>query len=218
MFTVTINNGFYTCTPAYGYKDTILLCANKEYTFTEAPVPDLSNIPNITKDTRISLSGTFAGNRRLRYIDFTKWTHKNIVSLSGTFKGCLDLISIKGFNTLNLTACNDYQHMCEECEELREINLSTPQIKPWSWDMHLDDAFAKCNNLNTAIVSDKTPRFSFPTHTTIVDLSAGVFRVFTERITILEKASAEKDQALATLRMELDVVRRQLAALMDKLP
>ncbi len=219
MYDVKINDGYYICTPAYGFDNTVHLKVNRDsYTRNQAPVPDFSSIPNITKNTRISLSGTFSGDRHLRSIDFTNWTHKTIVSLSATFKGCLDLQSIKGFETLDLSSCKDYQEMCYECPELREIDISNQHITPWSWGLKTTDAFAKCPVLHTVVVTPRTPTFTFPPHTTIVDLNAGVNRIFTERITALEQRLASKDNEIETLRMELDTIRMQLSSVLSRLP
>ena len=214
----TINDGYYICTPAYGFDNTIHLKVNKEaHSCIQAPVPDLSSLPNVDKNTRISLSGTFSGNRKLCSIAFTDWTHKTIVSLSSAFKGCSNLHSIKGFEQLDLSACNDYQDMCCDCSSLREIDLSNRYIKTWSWELRTKGIFDKCPVLQTAVITPRTPKFAFPSHTTIIDLDAGVNRIFSERITALEQRLSSKDYELETLRMEVDVLRRQLSGVLSRL-
>ncbi len=218
MTDTTINDGYYICTPAYGFDNSIHLKVNKEaHSCIQAPVPDLSSLPNVNKNTRISLSGTFSGNRKLCSIDFTNWTHKTIVSLSSTFKGCSSLHSIKGFEQLDLSTCNDYLDMCCDCSSLREIDLSNRSIKTWDWDLRTTGAFDKYPVLHTVIITSRTPKFAFPSHTTIVDINAGVNRIFTERIMALEQCMSTKDCEIEILKMEVDTLRRQLSVVLSRL-
>ena len=215
----TINDGYYICTPIYSLDNTIHLKINRETrSRSYAPAPDFSSLPNINENTRISLSGTFSGNRKLCSIDFTDWTHKTIVDLSFAFKGCASLNSIKGFELLDLSACNDYQDMCCDCSSLREIDLSNRSIKTWDWDLRTTGAFDKCPVLHTVVITSRTPKFAFPSHTTIVDLDTGVNRIFIDRITALEQRLSSKDREIETLRMEIDTLRRQLSGVLSRLP
>lgn len=219
MYSIKINDGYYTCTPAFNIPNAIQLNVNRDIcSHTQAPIPDFSAIPNITTNTRISLAGTFCGDRNLSSIDFTNWTHKTIVSLSATFKSCLNLHTIKGFETLDLSSCDDYQEMCYNCPALREIDISNRAIKAWGWELKTTDAFAKCPVLHTAVITTRAPEFTFPPHTTIVDLNAGVNRIFTERIAALEQQLSSKDKQLSTLRMDVDILRQQLSAILTRLP
>ena len=218
MYSVTINDGYYSCSPALNYPNAIQLTVNREVrSQTQAPVPDFSAIPYITKNTRISLLGTFSGDRSLRSIDFTNWTHKTIVSLADTFNRCLNLQSIKGFSSLDLSSCNDYKEMCYNCQALREIDISNRAIKTEGW-VCTRDAFTGCSILHTAVITSRTPRFKFPPHTTIVDLNAGVNRIFTDRIAALGQQLSVKDQELSSLRMELDTLRQELSTILARLP
>lgn len=219
MYSNTINNGYYSWGPSILYPNTIQLNVSIEVSsLAQAPVPDFSAIPHITKDTRISLADTFGGNRSLRSIDFTNWTHKTIVDLSDTFNGCLNLQSIKGFSSLDLSSCDRYNNMCRDCQALREIDLSNRAIKTSGWELRLTDAFTNCPVLHTAIITSRTPRFAFPPHTTIIDLTSGVNRIFTDRITALEQQLSSKDQQLSTLRTELDALRQELSTVLARLP
>ena len=215
----TINDGYYICTPACGFDNTIHLKINREtHSRYYAPAPDFSSLPNVNENTRISLSGTFSGNRKLCEIDFTDWTHKTIVDLSSAFKGCPSLHSVKGFELLDLSACNDYQDMFCDCSSLREIDFSNRSIKTWDWNLRTTGAFNKCPALHTVVITSRTPKFTFPSHTTIVDLNAGVNRIFTDRITALEQRLSSKDREIETLRMEVDILQRQLSGVLSRLP
>ncbi len=215
----SINNGYYLWGPSILYPNAIQLTVNfNADQHAWAPVPDFSAIPDITKNTRISLRGTFSGNYKLRSIDFTNWTCKTIVDLADTFDGCVNLQSIKGFSSLDLSSCDQYYNMCRDCQALREIDLSNRTIKTGGWELKTTNAFTNCPVLHTAIISTRTPRFEFPPHTTIIDLASGVNRIFTDRITALERQLSSKDQQLSALGMEVDTLHQQLSAILARLP
>ncbi len=215
---ITINNGAYVCY----YSDSVLTIDSIILTATEkvhysAPVPNFSEIPNLSPHATISLNMTFYRNRNITKIDFTNWTHKKVIGLYRAFADCYNLRRIIGFETLDLSSCLDYIRMCEKCESLREINMSNSRIKKCNRKLYTYNAFERCPSLTTVIISEKTPEFIFPAKTTIIDVSSSIYKVQTDQInTLRAKLEAEKCRT-SKLEERLTAITAQLEELRQKI-
>ena len=215
---ITINNGAYICS----YSDNAVTINAINLKATEmvhysAPVPDFSEIPNLSPHATISLDMTFCGNRNITKIDFTNWTHKKVTGLYRTFAHCYSLKRIIGFETLDLSSCLDYRQMCEKCESLREINMSNQRIKKWDWNMHKDGVFERCSSLTTIIISEKTPDLDFPPKATIIDISSGIHKIQTDQINVLRAELEAEKRRSSVLEERLTAIMAQLEELKQKI-
>lgn len=215
---ITINNGAYICS----YSDYVLTINSVELKATEnvscsAPVPNFSEIPNLSPNATVSLNMTFCGNRNVTEIDFTNWTHKKITSLYCAFSHCCSLKRIIGFETLDLSSCNDYTHICKKCDSLRGINMSNSRIKRWDWNMHKDGAFEQCSSLTTVVISENTPKFAFPSNAMIIDVSSGVYNVQNDPINVLRSELEAEKRRSTMLEERISTISAQLEELKQKL-
>lgn len=215
MDKLTINDGIYSYEVYYDYGKVFKICLRLlRENLCVAPVPDFASIKGITQQTRINLSSTFAKNCGIIEVDFTRWTHKHIVSMENTFSECISLNAIHGLETLDLSDCDSFSMMCYGCRNLREIDISNSRIDR---SATTDKAFWNCLNLTTAVVSSRTPRFRFPQETTRVDIDAGVNRVFMERINSLESRLSEEVNKNASMSREIEELRSLVGELRARL-
>ena len=96
-----------------------------EYLFRS--LHEVQKIEGINKskiDKRYSMIEMFKGCNELKYINLTNIDTLNEYNMKGLFRRCYKLKEIKGINTLNTFKVENMREMFEDCEELKNLDLS----------------------------------------------------------------------------------------------